>query len=503
MNRTPIYKFISLLLAFSLILSVCCAFGPVFAEQTESGYQYIADNAKKTAQITGYTGSAHTLAIPSVIEGYSVTSLKSEAFKGKNTLLAVTIPDTVTTIGSECFSGCTLLGTVDLGKGVSSIGSKAFENCVVLGKISIPKATSSIGAQAFYGCKALTAFTVDSANLVYASQDGVLFNRLGTTLIAYPCGRSADSYSAPEVSIIESYAFSGAKNLKTVTLSSATTTIEKGAFKDCTALTQVVLPAKLTKIEDEMFSGCKKLSSLSFPTTIRIIGENAFKGCAAIPALTIPEGVTTVGTGAFADCTGIANVTVSKTVTAVSGAAFSGCSGIKEYKVADGGSFSVDKGVLFNKEGTRLIAYPAGSDAESYTVGEKVTTIGANAFDSCKNLKKLVIPATVKTIVEPAVQNCGSLVIHVENDSAAKTYFQAHTSGFSTLKIGSDKPGDVNADGEVDNADVILLRRYVAKWKDISIHTDAADVNKDSEIDNADVILLRRFVAGWKNVTLK
>ena len=174
------------------------------------------------------------------------------------------------------------------------------------------------------------------------------------------------------------------------------------------------------------------------------------------------------------------------------------------FKIKDeDASFSVDNGVLFNKDGTRLIAYPAGSSTAEYVVGSKVTTIGANAFDSCKNLKKLHIPATVKTITEPAVKNCSGLTIIVENDSPAKTYFQRHTSGYTTLKIGADMPGDVNGNGEVDNADVILLRRYVAKWKNIDIQKDAADVNKDSEIDNADVILLRRYVAGWKNVTLK
>ena len=182
-------------------------------------------------------------------------------------------------------------------------------------------------------------------------------------------------------------------------------------------------------------------------------------------------------------------------------AALGACEGLEQLGIAGVGiGWPAD---VVREDGTRLVAYPAGMDGESYTVDEKVTTIGANAFDNCKNLKKLVIPATVKTIVEPAVQNCGSLVIHVEDKSAAKTYFEAHTNGFSALKIGAEKPGDVNADGEVDNADVILLRRYVAKWKNISIHTDAADVNKDAEVDNADVILLRRFVAGWKNVTLK
>lgn len=510
MKPTRIQRFLSLLTALLVLFSagaLTCQL-PVgmltaSAAQTDSGFQYILETAKKTAQITGYTGSAHTLTIPSVIEGYNVTALANEAFKGKNTLLSVVIPDTVTTIGRECFSGCTLLGTVELGKNVTSIGSKAFENCIVLTSISIPKSTTSIGDLTFSGCKALSSIKVDSSNLAYSSKDGVLFDRLTTTLIVYPAGRSGENYTLPDVATVESYAFCGAKNLKSVTMSASTLTLKKGAFKDCSALIQVVLPTKLAKIEDELFSGCKKLSALSFPTTVHSIGANAFKDCVAIPALTIPENVTTVGTGAFTGCMGIASVTINKGLSAISGAAFSGCSGIKEFKVNGDASFSVSDGVLFNKEGTRLIAFPAGSSITTYTVGDKVTAIGANAFDSCKKLEKLIIPATVKTIVEPAVVNCGKLTIQVEDNSPAKTYFQTHTSGFATLKIGADKSGDVTGDGEIDSADVMQLQRYVSKWKNISIHTEAADVNKDSEIDSADVMILRRYVAGWKNVTLK
>ena len=126
-----------------------------------------------------------------------------------------------------------------------------------------------------------------------------------------------------------------------------------------------------------------------------------------------------------------------------------------------------------------------------------------NAFDSCKNLKKLTIPKTVKTFTKPVIRNCPDTTIYVESGSDAETFFKFNSDGFAAVKIGADKPGDVNNSGEVDNADVILLRRYVAGWKNVTLQTDAADVNKDSKVDNADVILLRRFVAGWKNVTLK
>lgn len=473
------------------------------ADQSDGGFTYIADAAKKTAQITGYTGSSIMVTIPETIGGYTVTSIKGEAFKGKSSIISMTIPKTVTAIGNEAFSGCTFLNSLKLGSGVSSIGSKAFENCIALSSVSIPAATSSIGERAFSGCSGLTKFDVDALNPAYKSENGVLLNRLGTNLIVYPAKRSGASYDAPSVLTIESYAFNNASNLTSVKLSDTTTTVGKGAFKDCSSLKKVQLPSKLTKIDDELFMGCKKLNELNFPATVKTIGENAFNGCTAIPAVSVPDTVTTVGKGAFANCTGVTVVSLGKGVTAVSGSAFSGCPAIKEFKAPNNTAFSVDKGVLFDKDGKILVAYPAGSTASEYTVGEKVTTLGENAFDSCKSLKKITVPATVKKFNDPVVKNCGTMEIHVEDKSEAQKYFSAHTSGYGLLKVGSDMPGDVNADGTVDNADVILLRRYVAKWKNITIQKDAADVNKDSEIDNADVILIRRYVAGWKNVTLK
>lgn len=506
-------QFVSLMLSLVLIFGVCAVSGAftyllqdVGAADltTDSGYVYSIDSLKSTAQITGYTGSAHTLSIPADISGYKVTSLKAEAFKNKVTILSVTIPDSVTAIGSECFSGCTLLGTVTLGKGISAIGSRAFENCKLLTDITIPATTTVIGAGTFYGCTSLAKVPVADGNPVFQSKDGVLFDKLGSKLILYPAAHSGSTYNVTGVQEIEDYAFYGSKYLTTVEVASSVTTFGKGVFKDSAALTSVAFDGSVKKIEDEMFSGCKKLNSLKLPTTIVSIGESAFKGCAAIKSLTIPEKVTTVGADAFSDCTALASVTVSKNVTALSGTAFKGCTALTEFKVAEDGNFTVSKGVLYNKDGTRLVAYPAGNTAESFTVPDKVTTIGTYAFDSCKHLKKLIIPETVKTFAKPVIHNCSGTVIFVPKDSAAQTYFKANTDGFSELKIGKDVlPGDVNTDGAIDNADVILLRRYVAKWKDVKIETDAADVNKDGTIDNADVILMRRYVAKWENVTLK
>ena len=494
--------------ALSFVLAFCmCASGclfSAFADDKSNGYTYIADSGKKTAQITGYTGSSLILKIPSEIDGYRVTSIKSEAFKGKVTLLSVEIPSSVTVIGSEAFAGCTMMNSVSLGSGMSTIGSRAFADCTVLSTVSIPAATSAIGAGAFSGCKSLQKFTVDDSNLVFKSSEDCLFNKLGTTLIRHPASHARKTYTVPSgVLTIESGAFEDAKYLTEIDMSSSVANVKSAAFKNCAVLEKIKMSSKVSKLEDELFSGCKKLSTLDIPATITSIGASAFKNCVAIPALRIPDTVTAIGADAFSGCTGMTSVTIGKGLTTISGAAFKGCTGLKEFKLSDGAAYTVTDGVLFNKESTRLIAYPAGKTDKAYTVGEKITAIGVYAFDSCKNLADLTIPATVKTLAKPVISNCGSTVIHVESGSEAEKYFKAETSGYASLKIGSDKPGDVNLDGAINNADVILVRRYVAGWSNTKIDKTASDVNKDGAVNNGDAILIRRYVAGWKNVTLK
>lgn len=57
--------------------------------------------------------------------------------------------------------------------------------------------------------------------------------------------------------------------------------------------------------------------------------------------------------------------------------------------------------------------------------------------------------------------------------------------------------GDVNSDGNVNRADLILLSRYFAGNADISeINQDAADVTQDGNFNRADLIKMKKYFAG-------
>ncbi len=62
--------------------------------------------------------------------------------------------------------------------------------------------------------------------------------------------------------------------------------------------------------------------------------------------------------------------------------------------------------------------------------------------------------------------------------------------------------GDASGDGALDLKDIVLIRRYLAGWDNVTIHTDAADVDGDGAVTLQDVMLISRYLAGGGDVEL-
>ena len=83
-----------------------------------------------------------------------------------------------------------------------------------------------------------------------------------------------------------------------------------------------------------------------------------------------------IGDGAFYYCSSLASIIVGENN--------------KDYLSEDG--------VLFNKDKTELIVYPAKKEGISYTLPDSVTSIGDCAFYSCESLENITIPDSVTSI---------------------------------------------------------------------------------------------------------
>lgn len=86
------------------------------------------------------------------------TNIGDYAFNDCESLIYITIPDSVTSIGDGAFKRCTSLTSIEIPDSVTSIGLGAFNDCESLTSIEIPDSITSIGEYAFYGCKSLIVY---------------------------------------------------------------------------------------------------------------------------------------------------------------------------------------------------------------------------------------------------------------------------------------------------------------------------------------------------------
>lgn len=265
-------------------------------------FQYkVLSELEKTCEITGYTGSETMLNIPSVIDGYTVLKIGDLAFHFKSNIVKVIIPDSVRTIGSAAFFFCTDLESIE-----------------------IPSSVTNIGTAAFSACTALQYVNVQKSNLIYISENGILFNRDKTKILCYPGGKAEDSYIIPSsVKEIDDCAFLGCR-LQRIDIPNEVKHIGEQAFEFCAMLANVKLPNTITEIGYMTFAGCSSLKEIKIPNSVLKIGDGAFFWCESLESIQLPNSVLEVGSCAFSYC-GLKSVTIGKRVQRIGDAAFYSC----------------------------------------------------------------------------------------------------------------------------------------------------------------------------------
>lgn len=298
-------------------------------------------------------------------------------------------------------------------KPVIGIRSDAFKNCTKLTSITIPSSITSIASSAFEGCTSLTSITVDSENEYFSSADGVLFNKDMTTLIRYPIGKTATSFTIPNtVTNIGEYAFSGCTNLTSITIPDTVTHIGYNAFdntgyyndsanwvKGVLYINNHLIKAKTSvvaeniikegtiTIADEAFADCIGLTSITIPDSVTNIGKYAFEGCTSLTSITIPDSVTSIGEYAFYDCTSLNAVYITD---------------IAKW-------CSIDFDYISNPLSYANNLYLNGELVTDLVIPDSITSIGHWAFYNCTSLESVIIPDSVTSIGNSAFRDCTSL----------------------------------------------------------------------------------------------
>ena len=233
--------------------------------------------------------------------------------------------------------------------------------------------------------------------------DGIYYNKLsdGKSVMVTFEGRNSFSYMG-SVTIPDEVTYDN------VTYS--VKTIGADAFSNCTGLTSVTIPNSVTSIGDKTFVSCTGLTSVTIPNSVTSIGYDAFSYCTGLTSVTIPNSVTSIGIGAFFYCTGLTSVTIGNSVTSIGYDAFYDCTGLTSIDVNENNTkYSSINGILFNKDQSTIIYYPARIKSQTYEIPNSVTSIGAKAFSYCSGLTSVTIPNSVTSIGADAFYDCRGL----------------------------------------------------------------------------------------------
>ena len=196
-------------------------------------------------------------------------------------------------------------------------------------------------------------------------------------------------------------------------------------------------------------------------------GKATITGCASsttgtveIPATIAGYPVTTVATAAFADCAGVTAITIGKNVTTIGNAAFSGCTALAAITVdANNLVYTAKDNCLIEKSSKTLVAgcknsiIPAdgtvtaignmafynSTGLAAITIPDAVKTIGASAFDGCKQLVTVDLGKGVTTIGNNAFNGCVSLAAIAIPDSVTSmgVYAFSDCASLKTVTMGT------------------------------------------------------------------
>ena len=279
---------------------------------------------------------------------YDIGKLYLYIYPAQKTEESFTVPDTVKTIGQYAFSDNSYLTSIVVGKNVTSIYAGAFCDLSNLYDITLPFiGMSETDKMSFNEVFGHNYWGVPTS----LKRVNILSGKLSSS--AFSNCSSIEEVTLPTVPNEIPYAcFSGCSQLKKLTFAQISATTQDGAL---------VLPEGIESIEGSAFSGCKNITSVTLPATLTELSNDAFRG-SGIRAFQVPSGnkefstdqwgvlynadkteliqypagrpwpyynvldtATRVGDSAFYDCDHLVNLYIPNQVTSISSSAVYYC----------------------------------------------------------------------------------------------------------------------------------------------------------------------------------
>ena len=283
-------------------------------------------------------------------------------------------------------------------------------------------------------------------------------------------------------------AFEYFRSLKNIIIPDSVTSIGSCAFEGCRNLTNIEIPNGVKVIRIRAFRDCISLTNIEIPDSVEYIQNLAFNHCENLKDVKIPDSVIDIGSDAFSYCKSLKDVTIPSSVTYIEGNIFSSCSNLLSINVSENNTcYSSLDGILFNKEKTEILAYPAGKSGAyvipntvkninhgtfddcnkitSIEIPNSVISIGDYAFSNCKNLTSVIIPSSVTSIGSFYTNFSTVLTIYGCSGSSAETFAKENSLPFVDInsKVLKSKVGNISVKGTFDDGVTLNVEEATVK----------------------------------------
>lgn len=384
---------------------------------TTAGAQFTFVTSNGSIKITGYTNNDVIVNIPEIINGLPVTCIGHSAFQNKY-FSDITIPNSINSIEYRAFYRCPVLTNVNIGSGVTNIGPEAFCDCYILKNIALSSNILSIGSCAFQNCRNFTDIALPDQltkieSGLFLSCSNLIRVTVSTNLYSIGNGAFVGCTSLTNAPIHEGLLTIGDNAFATTYLDNiyipeSVTYIGKGAFAG-THITNIVIPDAIHDLKDNIFSSCKYLEQVVIGDGVTNIGKSAFSLCTSLTSFAVGNGVVSINDSAFSGCTSMESIYIPRNVRNYGLRVFGGCYNLTEIEVDIENSYLCDvQGVLFTKDMSTLIEYPAGK-AGNYEVPDGVVNIGYASFAANRYLSGISLPGSISCISTMAFSRCTNM----------------------------------------------------------------------------------------------
>ena len=421
---------------------------------------------------TGICSHAQQLQSLTVVEG--VKALPEDMCTQVHTLKDVNLANSISVIGNGAFRNCDSVNVIRWPSQLQVIEAYAFEESGVsngsfpnklqeigdfaffrskIKKADLPASLKKIGDIAFRS-RELECYTVNNANPVFASYEGLLMNKKKTEIIDAPYGKKGHQLLPSTLREVGEFAFLGC-SIEEVTLPPTLKVIRKGGFEECEQLKVVHFNEGLDSIGDDAFRRCKQLGQVTLPASLKSVSGNAFYLCQSLKdiklspgskylvkedgdiydanhttllmvardksgAYTVRDGVVNIGSHAFSLSDGITEVNIPASVKTIDEGAFGGCEHLRRISLPNGleviGDWAFyDCGELVlsalpaSLKKLGRYAFDKNESLTSITIPESVTQLPEGLFRECKNLVSVRLPEGLTAVDQLAFQDCTSL----------------------------------------------------------------------------------------------